>query len=52
VDDPGFAAARANAEPMILDEPRITLAGVEADIFTGLDISSLSRPSAATKRPG
>jgi pimeloyl-ACP methyl ester carboxylesterase len=25
VDDPAFAAARANAEPMIRDEPRITL---------------------------
>jgi pimeloyl-ACP methyl ester carboxylesterase len=45
VDDPAFAAVRANAEPMIRDDPRITvrpfrpndLAGVDVTIAVGVD---------------
>jgi pimeloyl-ACP methyl ester carboxylesterase len=39
VDDPAFAAARANAEPMILDEPSITLARFEPETLTGVDVT-------------
>lgn len=39
VDDPAFAAVRANAEPMILDEPTITLESFEADAFSGVDLT-------------
>jgi pimeloyl-ACP methyl ester carboxylesterase len=39
VDDPEFAAARANAEPMIVDEPTITLAPFEAGQFAGRDVT-------------
>ncbi len=36
-DDPAFAAARANAEPMIRDEPQIALARLTSDDVAGLD---------------
>jgi pimeloyl-ACP methyl ester carboxylesterase len=39
VDDPAFAAARANAEPMILDDPRITLRRFEPDDLTDADVT-------------
>jgi hypothetical protein len=39
VDDPDFAAARANAETMVLDEPSIPLAGFTADELAGLDVT-------------
>ena len=39
VDDPAFAAARANAEAMILDEPSITLARFEPETLTGVDVT-------------
>lgn len=39
VDDPALAAARANAEPMVLDDPTITLESFEADAFTGVDLT-------------
>ena len=39
VDDPAFAATRANAEPMILDEPTITLAGIEPQSLAGVDVT-------------
>jgi pimeloyl-ACP methyl ester carboxylesterase len=39
VDDPAFAATRANAEPMILDEPTITLARFEPQSLTGIDVT-------------
>lgn len=38
-DDPAFAGTRANAEPMIRDEPSITLASVTADELAGCDIT-------------
>lgn len=38
VDDPAFAAARENAEPMIRDEPVITLADLTADELAGRDV--------------
>lgn len=37
-DDPAFADARANAEPMIRDEPAITLATFTAEQLRGPDI--------------
>ena len=37
VDDPAFAAARANAEPMILDEPTITLQRFQAETLAGIN---------------
>ena len=39
VDDPAFAAARANAEPMILDEPTITLKRFTPESLSGVDIT-------------
>jgi pimeloyl-ACP methyl ester carboxylesterase len=39
VDDPAFAAARANAEPMIRDEPAITLATFDHADFEDRDIT-------------
>ena len=42
VDDPAFAGARANAEPMILDEPTITLQRFEPESFAGLDVTVAS----------
>lgn len=38
-DDPAFAAARANAEPMIRDEPRIPEFTFAAQDFVGLDVT-------------
>jgi hypothetical protein len=38
VDDPAFTAARANAEPMIRDEPSITLAQFEPEALARADI--------------
>jgi pimeloyl-ACP methyl ester carboxylesterase len=38
-DDPAFAAARANAEPMVRDEPAITLARFEPGAFDGVDVT-------------
>ena len=39
VDDPAFAAARANAEPMILDEPTITLKRFAPESLSGAHIT-------------
>ncbi|HMQ39516.1 MAG: alpha/beta hydrolase [Propionibacterium sp.] len=39
VDDPAFEAARANAEPMIRDEPAITLAAFTAEQLGGREIT-------------
>lgn len=39
VDDPAFASARANAEPMIRDEPAITLAEFTAEQLAGRRIT-------------
>ncbi|MDQ4090039.1 MAG: alpha/beta hydrolase, partial [Actinomycetota bacterium] len=39
VDDPAFAAARANAEPMILDEPAITLERFAPEALCGIRIT-------------
>ena len=39
VDDPAFAAARANAEPMILDEPAITLKRFTPESLSGVHIT-------------
>ena len=39
VDDPRFAAARANAEPMIRDEPKITLGTFSARELADLDVT-------------
>ena len=39
VDDPAFAAARANAEPMILDEPTITLKRFTPEALRGVRIT-------------
>lgn len=39
VNDPAFAAARANAEPMIRDEPTITLATFSPDDLAGAEIT-------------
>lgn len=38
-DDPAFAAARANAEPMIRDEPTITLERFTADDLAGVSVT-------------
>lgn len=38
-DDPAFAATRANAEPMIRDEPTITLERFEPDALHGVDVT-------------
>ena len=38
-DDPAFAAARANAEPMIRDEPTITLERFTADGLAGVSVT-------------
>jgi pimeloyl-ACP methyl ester carboxylesterase len=38
-DDPAFAAVRANAEPMVRDEPAITLARFEPAAFAGVDVT-------------
>jgi pimeloyl-ACP methyl ester carboxylesterase len=39
VDDPAFAATRANAEPMIRDDPRITLRRFDPGDFDGVDVT-------------
>lgn len=39
VDDPAFEPARANAEPMIRDEPAITLAEFTPEAFRGRDVT-------------
>lgn len=39
VDDPAFAAARANAEPMVVDDPQLTLATFTADDFADVDVT-------------
>lgn len=39
VDDPAFEAARANAEPMIRDEPRVTLRQFTADDLASAQVS-------------
>jgi pimeloyl-ACP methyl ester carboxylesterase len=39
VDDPDFAATRRNAEPMILDEPTITLQRFEPEALSGIDVT-------------
>jgi pimeloyl-ACP methyl ester carboxylesterase len=39
VDDPAFAATRANAEPMIRDEPAITLGTFEQEALADLDVT-------------
>jgi pimeloyl-ACP methyl ester carboxylesterase len=39
VDDPAFAATRANAEPMIRDDPTITLQTFGPADFAGVDVS-------------
>jgi pimeloyl-ACP methyl ester carboxylesterase len=39
VDDPAFAAARANAEPMIRDEPRITVRPFRPGDFDDVDVT-------------
>jgi hypothetical protein len=39
VDDPSFAAARANAEPMIRDEPTITLRPFTAAELTAVPVT-------------
>ena len=39
VDDPAFAAARANAEPMIRDEPAIPLRPFSAAELAGVDLT-------------
>lgn len=38
-DDPAFAAARVNAEPMVRDDTNITLAAVAADELAGRDVT-------------
>ncbi|MFN0088883.1 MAG: alpha/beta fold hydrolase [Acidimicrobiales bacterium] len=38
-DDPAFAAARANAEPMVRDEPTITRARFDADDLRGRPVT-------------
>jgi pimeloyl-ACP methyl ester carboxylesterase len=38
-DDPAFAATRVNAEPMVRDDPNITLAAVAADELAGRDVT-------------
>lgn len=38
-DDPAFAAARANAEPMVRDDTNITLAAVAPDELAGRDVT-------------
>jgi pimeloyl-ACP methyl ester carboxylesterase len=38
-DDPDFAAARANAEPFIRDEPAITMATLEQELLAGAAVS-------------
>ena len=39
VDDPAFAAARANAEPFIRDEPTITAAALDEAALARADIT-------------
>jgi pimeloyl-ACP methyl ester carboxylesterase len=39
VDDPAFAATRANAEPMVRDEPTITAERLDPDAFVGIDVT-------------
>ena len=39
VDDPAFAAARANAEPFIRDEPDITTASLDRHALAGADVT-------------
>ena len=39
VDDPSFAAARANAEPFIRDEPDITSAALDEAAVRGADVT-------------
>ena len=39
VDDPAFAAARANAEPFIRDEPDITTASLDQETLVGADVT-------------
>ncbi len=39
VDDPRFAAARANAEPMIRDEPNVAAHRFDPDDLAGLDVT-------------
>ena len=39
VDDPAFAAARANAEPFVRDEPAITLADLDLDALADADVT-------------
>jgi pimeloyl-ACP methyl ester carboxylesterase len=39
VDDPAFAAARANAEPLVRDEPAITLADLDLAALVDRDVT-------------
>ena len=39
MDDPRFAAARANAEPFIRDEPDITTASLDEQALVGADVT-------------
>jgi hypothetical protein len=39
LDDPAFAAARANAEPMVRDDPRITLRSFKPSDLAGVDVT-------------
>jgi pimeloyl-ACP methyl ester carboxylesterase len=39
VDDPAFAATRANAEPMVRDEPQVTLEPLSAAGLAGRDVT-------------
>ena len=39
VDDPAFAEARTNAEPMVRDDPTITLASFTEADFRGVDVT-------------
>ena len=52
VDDPAFAPARANAEPMIRDEPTITLARSRADDLAGAEITWRWAPRRRAHRGG
>jgi pimeloyl-ACP methyl ester carboxylesterase len=38
-DDPAFAAARANAEPFVRDEPAITLTGLDLEALAEADVT-------------